>query len=57
MAEHLLWQRLAKGHEQYGPDYRMKAYDLLAYQMNVGRPVFSVQAVVARIEAQLCDIV
>ena len=41
MAENLLGQFLSQGHEHDGPDDGMEPDDLLTYQVNIGRPVFS----------------
>ena len=40
MAKYLLWQRQVQGHEDARPDDGVEADNLLAHQMDVGRPVF-----------------
>ena len=42
MREHLFRQRLAESHQEYRPVYRMETGDILAYDVDVARPVFSV---------------
>lgn len=57
VAVHLLGQRQIKRHEHGRPDDGVEAHNLLADEMNVGRPVFAVIGIVVRTVAQRGDVV
>ena len=44
MAEHDFWQRQVGGHQERRPIDRMKSHDVLADDMQIGRPPFTIDA-------------
>ena len=51
-------QRLAQRHEDNGPVDRVEAHDILAYDMQVARPVFFIHITAAvGVVANTCDVV
>ncbi|MPM24295.1 hypothetical protein SDC9_70776 [bioreactor metagenome] len=57
MAENLLGQGLAQGHEQGGPDDGVEADDLLAHEVHVAGPVGRVIVIAVVLKAESGDIV